>query len=280
MPNTCTHLVFGARVAAAVGKPLESLGKTYLLGCLGPDYYFYDRLPPTPFIPHQKKHGNRLHEFDCDVLFTALKNAADDSLKPYLYGFLTHIALDSTVHPYVDSAHCGSAHSRFEGVIDSIVYEKTKDEFPYEAVFRQRVDAEKIDDLLARVSETLCGASVKGAYVRGLRKFRRAVPVLHDPKGGKYRSLRRMERLIKKPGFVSDFMIGGGHEDPDDCLNLSRRPWRSPWEPDRERNESVPMLIEEAMSLAVSLIRAFDADDTETLSALLQNRTMKKGKPV
>lgn len=69
MPNICTHLVFGARVAEAAGKPLDSLGEMYLLGCLGPDYYFYDRLPPTPFIPHQKKHGNALHGFDCGVLF-------------------------------------------------------------------------------------------------------------------------------------------------------------------------------------------------------------------
>ena len=34
MPNVCTHLIFGARVAEAVGKPLEALGEFYLLGCL------------------------------------------------------------------------------------------------------------------------------------------------------------------------------------------------------------------------------------------------------
>ena len=53
MPNICTHIAFGVRVAEAVQKPLASLGEYYRLGCLGPDWYFYDRLPPTPFIPHQ-----------------------------------------------------------------------------------------------------------------------------------------------------------------------------------------------------------------------------------
>jgi predicted lipid-binding transport protein (Tim44 family) len=37
------------------------------------------------------------------------------------------------------------------------------------------------------------------------------------------------------------------------------------------------MLLDEAKQLAVALIRAFDADDQETLRRLLQNRSMQKG---
>ena len=277
MPNVCTHLLFGACVAEAVNKSLESLGDLYLLGCLGPDYYFYDRLPPTPFIPHQKKHGNVLHGLDCDVLFSALSEKADASLRPYLYGFLTHIALDSTVHPYVDAAHPGSAHSRFEGVIDSVVYTETKDAFPYRALLAASGDPKPIDTLLADVSKSLCGVNVAGAYARGVRKYRRIVPILYDPKNRRYRFLRSVERLFKKPGAVSDFLIGPGHEDPDGCMNLAQRSWVSPWEPDRVRNESVPMLFDEAKALAVTLITAFDANDRETLSRLLHGRTMRKG---
>ena len=277
MPNICTHIVFGVRVAEAVQKPLASLGEPYVLGCLGPDWYFYDRLPPTPFIPHQKKHGNVLHGLDCNTLFSALCDAADESMRPYLYGFLTHIALDSTLHPYVEAKHRGSAHTRFEGVIDSIVFKKTADEIPYRDIFRKRTDAKAIDALLARVSETLCGAHVSGAYVRGLRKFRRLVPFLYDPKSRRYRVLRFFEHPIKKPGLVSGFLIGPDHEDPEGCMNLSRSSWVSPWEPDRVRDESVPMLFDEAKALAVALIRAFDANDRETLRSLLENRTMQKG---
>ena len=277
MPNVCTHLIFGARVAEAVGKPLEALGEFYLLGCLGPDYYFYDRLPPTPFIPHQKKHGNVLHGLDCDALFTALSEKADASLRPYLYGFLTHIALDSTMHPYVDAGHPGSAHSRFEGVIDSVVYTETRDAFPYRDLLAANGDPKPVDALLADVSKALCGADVSGAYVRGVRKYRRLVPFLYDPNNRRYRFLRFFERLFRKPGAVSDFLIGPGHEDPDGCMNLARRSWVSPWEPDRVRDESVPMLLDEAKALAVALITAFDADDRGTLSRLLRGRTMRKG---
>ena len=167
MPNICTHIAFGVRVAEAVQKPLASLGEYYRLGCLGPDWYFYDRLPPTPFIPHRKKHGNVLHGLDCGVLFFALADAADESMRPFLYGFLTHIALDSTLHPYVDANHRGSAHSRFEGVIDSIVFKRTGDEIPYREIFRKRTDAKAIDALLARVSETLCGDTFRARTYAG-----------------------------------------------------------------------------------------------------------------
>lgn len=277
MPNICTHLIFGTRVAEAVRKPVETLGELYFLGCLGPDYYFYDRLPPTPFVPHQKKHGNVLHGLDCGVLFSALEKHADASLRPYLYGFLTHIALDSTLHPYVDSSHPGSAHSRFEGVIDSVVYAQTKDAFPYRSVLLARVGADRVDALLSDISKELCGASVSGAYARGVRKYRRLAPLMFDPKNRRYRFVRFVERLFKKPGVVSDLLIGPDHEDCDDCMNLSRKSWASPWEPDRVRYESVPELFDEAERLAVELIRAFDENDQKALHRLLSNRTMRKG---
>ena len=71
MPYICAHLSFGAQVAEAIGEKPDSLGEPYVLGCFGPDVYFFDRLPPTPFVPHQKKLGNALHELDCAALFSA-----------------------------------------------------------------------------------------------------------------------------------------------------------------------------------------------------------------
>ncbi len=277
MPNICAHLIFGKHVAEAVNKPLSSLGQEYFLGCLGPDWYFYDRLPPTPFTRNQKKHGNALHALDSDVFFTALRQAADDSMRPFLYGMLTHIALDSTMHPYVEFEHVGNAHSRFEGVIDSVIFKETQDVFPYKQVFLAKADARPLDALLSRVSKDLLDADVSGAYKRGIRKFRRLVPLMYDPHNTRYRFMRRLERLIKKPGVVSDLLIGPDHEDVDDCMNVSRKHWVSPFNPDVYGDDTVPMLFAKAGELAVNMIRAFDDGDTEALSALLRNRTMQKG---
>jgi hypothetical protein len=277
MPYICTHLSFGIEVAEAIGETPDSLGEAYVLGCYGPDVYFYDRLPPTPFVPHRKKHGNVLHGLACDTLFAALMNAADDSLHPYLLGFLTHIALDSTLHPYVEAKHQGVDHTRFEGVIDAIVYEQTKDAIPYETILKRRPDTKRIDRLLSDASRSLLNTDVSGAYTRSAKKFLRLVPFLFDPKGKRYRRIAGIERLFRKDGLLSAFLLAAPREDAEDCMNLSRAEWTSPWEPGRVRNESVPMLLDDAKALSVSLINAFRANDTETLFRLLKNRTMQKG---
>ena len=277
MPYLCTHLAFGSRVSEKLGAPLESRGDGYVLGCFGPDVFFFDRLPPTPLIPHQKKHGNALHALDAAVLFDALQDAAPDALHPYLCGFLTHIALDSTLHPYIEARHTGLDHTRFEGVIDSLIYAQTRDQIPYKALLGKRTDAGAIDALLAEVSQKLCGKDVRGAYVRSVRKFRRLAPFLFDPKGGRYRALNRTERLLRREGLVSAFLLAAPRADTEDCMNLSRAEWAAPWAPDRKRNESVPMLTDEAEALACALIRAFEAGDRDTLRKLLSGRTMQKG---
>jgi hypothetical protein len=277
MPYVCTHLSFGNEVAEAIGETLDSLGEEYVLGCFGPDVYFYDRLPPTPFVPHRKKHGNALHQIDCAALFAALVRASDDATHTYLLGFLTHIALDSTLHPYVEAKHRGIDHTRFEGVIDSIVYVETKDAIPYREILFRRPDTRRIDRLLSEASEALTGESVAGAYRRSAKKFRRLVPFLFDPRGKRYRAVNRIERLFKKDGLLSAFLLAAPRADTEDCMNLSRAEWASPFEPDRVRDESVPMLFDEAKTLAVSLIRAFTDGESETLRALLKNRTMQKG---
>lgn len=277
MPYVCTHLAFGDRVLKALGSSVDQLGDAYLLGCLGPDIYFFDRLPPTPFIPHQKKHGNALHETDAAALFSALRSAAPDALRPYLIGLLTHIALDGTLHPYIEARHTGLDHTRFEGVIDAAVYAETKDRLPYREWLFARRDTDDIDVLLSDVSLSLFGKDVRGAYRRSARKFRRLVPFLFDPNGQRYRFLCRAERLFRKEGLLSAFLLAAPRADAEDAFNLARAPWAAPWAPDCVRNDSVPMLFDEAEALACRLIRAFSENDAETLSALLTNRTMQKG---
>ena len=277
MPNICAHLIFGAHVADAVQKPLATPGSTYFLGCLGPDWYFYDRLPPTPFTRSQKKHGNALHAQDCAVLFDALLDAAAPGDEPYLVGFLTHIALDSTLHPFVEAHHTGIDHTRFEGVIDSIVYAQTRERVPYQPILMRRPDVSRIDTLLTEASARLNLSNVHGAYRRSYRKFRRLVPFLYDPSGRRYRFLLRAERLFRKKGLLSAFLLAAPREDYEDAMNLKKHTWINPFLPGGTSNASVPQLIDQAQSFALRLIDAYRRSDREALRAMLRNRTMQKG---
>ena len=277
MPYLCTHLAFGDRIARRLGSSMEQMGEFYLLGCFGPDIFFFDRLPPTPGIPHQKKHGNALHATDAAVLFDSLCDSASDAQKPYLFGFLTHIALDSTLHPYVEARHTGLDHTRFEGVIDSLIYAETKERIPYAALLKRKMDAVAIDALLSDASRAVTGKDVRGAYRRSLNKFRRVVPFLFDPNGRRYRLLHGLERVIRKEGLLSGFLLAAPRADAEDCMNRSRAPWAPPWASDRVRTDSVPMLLNEAEALALALIEAYRTGDRETLHQLLLGRTMQKG---
>ena len=211
------------------------------------------------------------------MLFRALQNAAPADLHPFLKGFLTHIALDSTLHPYVEARHTGLDHTRFEGVIDSMIYADTCNEIDYRRLLKNDADVSAIDLLLADVSQTLYGKNVRGAYRRSVRKFRRIFPFLFDPKGRRYRVLNCAERGIRRNGLLSAFLLAAPRDDCEDAMNLSRAPWAAPWAPERIRNESVPMLLSEAQALAVELIVAFEADDRAALDRLLSNRTMQRG---
>ena len=177
----------------------------------------------------------------------------------------------------MESRYRGIDHTRFEGVIDSIIYAETKNTVPYKAILLRRPETKRIDRLLSDASGALLGVSVSGAYTRSAKKFRRLAPFLFDPRGRRYRALNRIERLFGKKGLLSAFLLAAPRADTEDAMNLSRKDWTSPFEPDRVRNESVPMLFANAKALAVSLIRAFSANDREVLSALLKNRTMQKG---
>ena len=277
MPYLCTHLAFGCSVAEALGQPIGQQSDAYVLGCFGPDIYFFDRLPPTPFVPHKKKHGNALHAQDCAVLFDALLDAAAPGDEPYLVGFLTHIALDSTLHPYIEAHHTGIDHTRFEGVIDSIVYAQTRERVPYQPILMRRPDVSRIDTLLTEASARLNLSNVHGAYRRSYRKFRRLVPFLYDPSGRRYRFLLRAERLFRKKGLLSAFLLAAPREDYEDVMNLKKHTWVNPFLPGGTSNASVPQLIDQAQGFALRLIDAYRRSDREALRAMIRNRTMQKG---
>ena len=269
--------------AFSVGEPLgccpdEQARALFSLGCLGPDVYFFDRLPPTPFIPHQKQHGNRLHGVSCDVLCRAMLERADDALMPYVYGFLTHIALDSTMHPYICARYPhGLDHTRFEGDIDAALYPRYCGRFDFRHMFRRPKEIDRLDVFVTAVSRDVLGEGKAGAYKRGTGKLLRLYPLMFDPKGGKYRFLQTFERLLGKEGAVSGLLVAPPHAAFVDCMNVSRTPWRAPLFPEAERTETVDELIAAAAELASLLIRAAMERDVETLCRLCAGRTMSDG---
>ena len=278
MPYIIAHASFALRVGEPLGVCPDAQARAqYVLGSLGPDIYFFDRLPPTPFIPNKKRHGNKLHGADCGALCRALMQHADESVRPYLYGFLTHIALDSTLHPYICARYSGTDHTRFEGDIDAIQYARYRDAYDFRHLFQKPAALNRIDTLLSDVSGDTVGAIESGAYARSARKFFRMYPILFAPGGRRFGAVAAVERAIHKEGLLSAMLLAAPRSYFPDPMNETRTPWRSETFPGIERTETVDELFAAAEVYAHKLILAAQCGDVDALVRLTEHRTMSKG---
>ena len=89
MPCLYAHTLFGLSVRDRLPQPLATLlarnEAAFLAGLPGPDIYFFDRFPPPPFRPHEKRTGNALHDAPADALFAPLKEITAELFLRRLY---------------------------------------------------------------------------------------------------------------------------------------------------------------------------------------------------
>ncbi len=278
MPYILSHTSF----AYLLGEKLNCFSdrdslSLYMLGSLGPDVFFFDRIPPTPFVPNQKKIGNSLHKVPCDRLAASLLLHAPKQLLPYVYGFFTHIALDSTMHPYVCALYHGTDHTRFEGDIDAVFYERYKDAVPFASLFKKPRELALLDSLLTRVADDTIREQKPHAYARSVRKLLRMYPILFDPKGHRFRFVHAIERVFGKAGAVSAFLLAAPRQFFNDCMNEQHSIWYAETFPSIPRTESVDELFAEAKVLAQRLIQSAQKGDVAAVCSLCANRTMDAG---
>ncbi len=279
MPYLMTHTAFGDDATRTLPIPQDQLS-LFRLGCVGPDIFFYDALPPTPFVRNRKPLGNRMHDTDAGVLFAAFYRQADSTLAPFLYGMLCHLALDSAVHPYIESQAQGLEHTRFEIAIDMLRNPASSRGFGKPAEAQRDVDVAAIDSMMDRVSRELYAEPASGAYRRCYRKFLRMNRLIYDPSGAKRRFLAAVERPFGKQNVLSGFMLTENIANPNDAQNSAHRVWAAPWAQDIARNESFEELYQAGVACAKTWLGVCVKDGIASLLPRLGGYTMSKGAPV
>ncbi|MDO4544122.1 MAG: zinc dependent phospholipase C family protein [Clostridia bacterium] len=278
MPYLLTHTLFGSRVLERLSFELSDPADFYL-GNVGPDMFFFDRLPPPLFRHHQKIIGNLMHRERGDKLLSTMLECLDEhpNTESYIYGMLCHLALDASAHPYVESQHRGLDHSRFEVTIDMQLYREFGDEIGLPAEKQRNADVKKINAFVAAMIEKLYYKNLPRAYARSNKKFFRIQRLLWDPNGKKRRFAKRVDRLIKKKNFLAGFVMTVNLEDADDCRNLAHRSWAAPWNPAQIRQESFDNLFDIALDRAVKWIEMLKNGEHASLYSQLHHLTMDKG---
>lgn len=269
MPSGYLHQTCAKRACAQSGvTPVQQ--DVLVLGAQGPDPLF--TLGIFPLRPSSKPSGlgNVLHSYRTGAFLLALcrrAKASDDVARAYAMGFLTHYALDSTVHPYVyahsnreDGSYSSTMHMALEKAWDTMFYrrdglkgtpvimpgvEETRALWPQIAALWQGA----IDEVFPEQNVTV--AMIEEA----LKSAAYAAKLTHSPRGIKYRLVWVLERIIGKP------RLGTSQMSPptvpkEDITNEAGLPWHSPGEPDRERTEGLAELFEAGTTRAAELLGA------------------------
>ncbi len=129
MPSTYAHKKFAKEVKdmlpAAAAEAAEKHPSLYLAGCHGPDILFYYKA-----VKYNKVNafGYGMHEQPAYDFFERAKSfvrTGGEKYLSYITGFITHFALDSSCHGYVEEARkaLGITHTKLEVEFDRSLLE-------------------------------------------------------------------------------------------------------------------------------------------------------------
>lgn len=288
MPYIYAHATIGLLTEKKVEKSAKNIitahREAFLLGLLGPDPFFGDRLPPPLFTKHQKELGNRLHCENASVLFSNLLSLSKKNVArlAYTFGFLCHFALDYSVHGYIESRYRDNDHTRFEMRMDLPI----RDHYGLEETMSSPANLYKVganaplgaDELLAQLFSDLYGLRTNGVYFRSYNKWATVQQLAYDPNGKKLKLAKWLDRVAKKPDRLAGFLLTYDPADDRDLFNRAHAPWAAPWSPNEQHTESYFVLFDRAVDYAVSLVNAAAhavlTDDTGELLGLIGSRTM------
>ncbi len=280
MPSGYLHQKCAKEAAALSGirPPREA---PFILGAQGPDPLFMLGVFPLRASSKPGKLGNLLHTSRTGAFLCRLCQLAKGKgpvERAYAMGFLTHYALDSTVHPYV-YAHSHKTNGEYDSLIhmqlekrwDTLYFRRdggrgTSMTMPGAAETREQWDpigalwAEAIQAVYPEAGVT------KETILLALAYTEKANRLTHSPTGIKYGLVWVLERLMGKPALITAQMAPRFLPKAD-LVNWAGAAWYAPAEPNRQRNEGLDQLYEQAVGRAGGLLTAAQGYFDGTLSA-------------
>lgn len=288
MPALMTHYLFARRVEAMLtandARPSALSPSAMYWGAQGPDFLFYHRALPHQLGKSFRRLGSDLHRADPAVTFGHM---ADYTRRcplqsrvyalSFAYGFLCHLALDSTVHPFVywfqgelarkTGGRPAFMHHKIEHNLDTILLLRERGTFP---------SAFNIEEALPDDPAALAAAARMMRYVfarmypekkisaakllEAFRDSKLSSGLLQDKKGRKRRLLLRAESKVPARVSLSSFICPDRPDGDWDYPNLSHRPWADQGKGGGIlRTDDFFVLFENGVSAAAGLCRSFRA---------------------
>lgn len=281
MAGTVTHGYFAIDIYNSLKQDIRNNLKDYKESLktynLGHDIYFYSLNIHNRKI---KNIGKYMHKHNTkDFFINTIKYIKDNHLEnnyeiiSYLYGYIGHYALDSTVHPYItykagyfnkkkkESYKYNAKHAEFENYIDAYYINKHENMIPNKFKVHKFCFNTKVSDELKKMIDytmykTYGFTNMGDAFKRGLINMKVSYKLFrYDPFKIKKSVYKTIDLFTTKkttklyPGTYS-FNLNNN----DYYLNLNHKKWNHP----RYKNETYTYsfldLYNNALKMALDII--------------------------
>ncbi len=284
MPASYVHICAASRaVLKWAPEKEEIILDAVLAGAEGPDPLFYSFIPKKGRTGAPKL-GTLIHKKRTGAFLDELaKNCRDSALlRSFLYGFLSHYATDTVCHPYIftksfdDNGKLDSnKHCKYEHAMDVYIYRRLGNVkgLPLQFGGYAKLKAAEKNKIAEAFHKAVAAVfPEEGLEYRDVRKsFDDAVfycKLLRSCAAKKKSLLLSVALKTKAAGLVDSHTMPnvpvtafeGSYSVSgftwDTMLNNEHSEWRSPWEPEKARNESFDELYTAAVARSVEFMEA------------------------
>ncbi|WP_416324740.1 zinc dependent phospholipase C family protein [[Eubacterium] hominis] len=309
MPNIITHKIFAEEVLKEITKQdikgmIDRHPQIFYIGSNGPDFLFFQHAKPWEAMKsHTLNHlGSAMHAVHINDFYRVAMRCIKEQKHPdvkeamsvYLFGHLCHWALDMKTHPYIfyRTGNCKGVsagyHHRFESMMDTMMLERyhnlsIRDYRAYEICEYDEDILRAISRIYVPVAKEVYHVEVKVHDIREtLNSWYDIQKLLYDPKKMKYKALKGVETIIRKPWMISGNVVRPDVEDRYDILNEEKHIWYHPCDDHISSNASFLELFNEAIKIANTVLEKaygcveYDADISGVMD-ILKDRAYDTG---
>lgn len=273
------------------------------IGAQGPDFFYYVLGKSKDLA---LKCGNLIHkaktkQFLITLFETSIKYQ-DQRMRDYLIGFLTHHALDTTIHPYIfhytgiydeddsNTIEWAGLHLQFERKVDIAFMKHTlgiqahkkhlaKQTLPLKSLSEPIMTM--MDESVKTVFNINKSANVFNQGYQTMKKVGRWF--VFDPFKIKKRLIGLFESRKKPKNTYFQDLSHAQNINDFDYLNLNKSPWLHPVTGETNHH-SVLEIFEEAFKISKdwteAVIKGFKEKTTKPLESLLENASYDTGLPL
>ena len=305
MPDIITHILFGCDMLDKLDRSkwkntIENNKNLFLLGCQGPDIFYYNDFLPWIKNKRGPKIGGLMHEKKTgDFFVEGIKYLKDNCKKDsellfvYLAGFMCHFALDINAHPYVfyftgeydedrvETHKYKGFHKRLEQAIDVILLKEKRGMEAYKYPVFKKIDVgTSLPDIIINfydyIFKELFDLNLNGDIANDSYKDKKKVfKILYDPIGYKKKLLGILDLFFNGKIDYKDMIYPRKIDSTLDYMNKNHVKWVHPCDKNEEFNYSFYDLYDIALNQGYYMIKTFICFLEDTISEY----DMKKAYP-